>query len=44
MSNFVMNDTEDAIYFYMINRLIKQNKIKIIEKGERHFIDVIELA
>jgi len=42
MIDFVINDAGDLIYTYLIDRLIDNNKIKIISKGERHFVDIIE--
>jgi len=41
MGNLVINDMGDLEYLYLIDILIKKNKIKIIEKGERHFLDKI---
>lgn len=42
MANFVINDTGSAEYQYLIDRLINQNKIRIIEKEDSHFNDIIE--
>lgn len=42
IANFVINDSDSSVYLYLIDRLIYDNKIKIIEKGERHFMDIIE--
>jgi len=42
MLTFVINNSSDLVYLYLIDRLIKNNKIKIISKGERHFVDIIE--
>lgn len=42
MSDYVLNDVDDLIYMYLIQRLIKNNKIKIIEKGEREFVNIIK--
>ena len=42
MANYTINDASDAVYLYLVDRLINQNKIKVITKGERHFIDIIE--
>jgi len=43
MGNFVINDTGSAIYQHLIDRLISLDKIKVIEKGERHFTDIIAI-
>lgn len=42
MANFVINDAGSVVYQYLIDRLIDQNKIKVIQKGNRHFTDIIE--
>ncbi len=40
----VLNDARDFVYLYLIDQLIDLNKIKIIEKGARHFVDTIALT
>lgn len=40
----VINDSGDLLYLFLIDQLIELNKIKIIEKGTRHFIDIIDLV
>ena len=42
MDNFVINDSGSIVYLYLIDKLINNNRIKIISKGERHFMDIIE--
>ena len=42
MANYTINNASDVVYKYLVDRLINQNKIKIITKGERHFVDIIE--
>ena len=42
MANYTINDASDVVYLYLVDRLINQNKIKVITKGERHFVDIIE--
>ncbi len=44
MVNKVINDAGSIIYSYLIDKLISMGKIKVIEKKERHFVDVIELG
>ncbi len=39
MGKEVLNDTRDFVYLTLIDKLIDLNKIKIIEKGTRHFVD-----
>lgn len=41
MANFMINDTGSAVYQHLIDRLISLNKIKVIQKGESHFTDII---
>lgn len=43
MINRVINDSGDLLYLYLIDRLIEQNKIRIVERKEKHFIDLIEI-
>lgn len=43
MDNFVINDSGSIVYLYLIDKLINNNRIKIISKGERHFTDIIEI-
>ena len=40
----VLNDARDFVYLYLIDQLIDLNKIRIIEKGARHFVDTIALT
>ena len=42
MANYTINDASDAVYLYLVDRLIYQNNIKVVTKGESHFIDIIE--
>ena len=42
MTNFVIGDNS-IIYQYLIERLIFQNKIKILTKGNSHLLDIIEI-
>ncbi len=44
MAKEVLNDARDFVYLYLIDQLINLNKIKIVEKGTRHFIDTIALT
>lgn len=44
MGNKVLNDASDLIYLTLIDQLIDLNKIKIVKKGARHFIDTIDLS
>jgi len=44
MIEFVINDAGDLIYMYLIDRLIRCGKIKIIDEGDRHFTDIIEVV
>lgn len=44
MGDHAINDSGDAVYGYLIDRLITQNKIKVIDKGQRHFSDIIEFV
>ena len=44
MAKEVLNDARDFVYLYLIDQLIDLNKIKIVEKGTRHFVDTIALA
>lgn len=39
----VINDAGDLLYLFLIDQMIELNMIKIIEKGARHFVDVIAL-
>lgn len=41
MSSFIINDVGSTVYQYLIDRLISLNKIKIVERGENHFKDII---
>ena len=43
MGKEVLNDAKDFVYLTLIDQLIDLNKIKIVEKGTRHFIDTITL-
>ena len=43
MAKEVLNDARDFVYLYLIDQLIDLNKIKIVEKGTRHFVDTISL-
>lgn len=40
----VINDAGDLLYLFLIDQLIELNKIKIIKKGTKHFVDIIDLA
>lgn len=40
----VINNAGDWLYLFLIDHLIELNKIKIIEKGTRHFADIIDLT
>lgn len=44
MVNRIINDSIDTTYLYIIDKLIAENKIKIVETGDRHFVDIIEIA
>ena len=44
MGKEVLNDTRDFVYLTLIDKLIDLNKIKIIEKGTRHFVDIIDIS
>ena len=39
-----INEIDDSIYFYLVNRLISQNKIKIIEHGDSDLRNIIEVV
>lgn len=43
MGKEILNDASDLVYLTLIDQLIDLNKIKIVEKGTRHFIDTIDL-
>lgn len=43
MGKEILNDAKDFVYLTLIDQLIDLNKIKIVEKGTRHFIDTITL-
>lgn len=40
----LINDAGDMLYSLIIDQLIELNKIKIVSKGERHFVDTIALV
>ena len=44
MGKEVLNDARDFVYLTLIDQLIDLNKIKIVEKGTRHFADTIDLV
>ena len=44
MGKEVLNNTGDLVYLTLIDKLIDLNKIKIVEKGTRHFVDTIDLS
>lgn len=43
MFKSVINNANDLIYMYLIDRLIMNNKIKVIEKSDNHFKDIIKI-
>lgn len=44
MAREIINDAGLILYGFLIDKLIKINKIMIIKKGERHFLDTIEVG
>ena len=44
MGKEALNNTGDLVYLTLIDKLIDLNKIKIVEKGTRHFVDTIDLS
>ena len=48
LSNFLernaINEIDDSIYFYLVNRLISQNKIKIVKHGDSDLHNIIEVS
>lgn len=44
MGKEVLNDARDFVYLTLIDQLIDLNKIKIVEKGTRHFVYTIDLV
>ena len=39
-----INEIEDYIYYYLVDRLISQNKIKIVEHGDSDLRNIIEVV
>lgn len=39
-----INEIEDSVYFYLVDRLINKNKIKIIEHGDSDLHNIIEVS
>ena len=39
-----INEIDDSIYFYLVNRLINKNKIKIVKHGDRELLNIIEVS
>lgn len=44
MAREVINDAGSILYGFLIDRLINLKKITIVEKEERHFVDIIEMS
>lgn len=42
MAQSGLNHLDSVIYEYLVDRLIFQNKIKVVEEKERHCQDIIE--
>ena len=44
MSESLIDTTESVVYYYLVDKLISNNKIKVVNKGERHHVDIIEIC